>query len=46
MLAKGITFELSTPYSQEENGIAKEKSWTSMERVTCIIIGGRIPDKL
>ncbi len=39
-------FEPSTPYPQEENGIAERKGRTLMERVRCIIIGGGIPDNL
>lgn len=46
MLAKGINFEPSAPYSQEENGIAERKGRTLMERVRCTIIGGGIPDEL
>ena len=46
MLAKGIMFEPSAPYFQEENGIAERKGRTLMERVRCTIIGGGIPDNL
>lgn len=46
MLANGITFKPSAPYSQEENGIAERKGRTLMERVRCTIIGGGIPDEL
>lgn len=46
MLAKGILFEPSAPYSQEENGISEQKGRTLMERVQATIIAGGIPDEL
>ena len=46
MLEKGIEFEPSAPYSQEQNGISERKSRTLMERVRTTIIGGNIPDNL
>lgn len=46
MLAKGILFEPSAPYSQEENGISERKGRTLMERVRSTIIAGGIPDEL
>lgn len=38
-------FELSAPYSQEKNRIAKRKSPTLIERVKCIIIGREISNE-
>ena len=46
MMAKGIHFEPSAPYSQEENGISERKGRTLMERVRSTIIAGGIPDEL
>ena len=46
MLGKGIMFELFAPYSQEENGIAEQKSRTLMEYVRGTIIRGGITDEL
>lgn len=45
MLAKGIVFKPSAPYSQEKNRIAKRNSRILIERIRCIIIEREILDE-
>lgn len=46
MLARGILFEPSAPYSQGENGISEWKSRTLVERIRSTVIAGGIPDEI
>ena len=45
-LKEGITFEPSTPYSQEQNGVSERTGRTIMDMTRCTIIAGGIPDYL
>ena len=46
MQEKGIEFEPSARYSQEQNGLSERKSRTLMERMRSTIIGRAIPNNL
>lgn len=46
MLNKGITFEPSSPYSQEQNGVSERMGRTILDMTRCTIIEGDVPDDL